>query len=79
MFRFLGTIFVAFGLAACGDSIKSLETPPVVLLTDQGEVTCQLYTKENLLLDRVTNWPPLMDRDIANNYCRAEGRRRKDI
>lgn len=60
-------------VAACAP--KDMETDPVVLQTPQGAVTCQLYTRSQVLWDRSIHRPETMDVETADALCIAEGKR----
>lgn len=72
------TILAVAGLSlsACV-SVKNYESPPVKVSTAQGEVTCQLYTKERLDWDRSISRPETMSAETADIFCKNEGLRRK--
>lgn len=55
-------------LAAC--------SAPVTLETDQGPVTCQLYTEDQVTWDQATAHPQTMTKATADELCRQEGFRR---
>jgi len=63
-------------IAACTPA--SMETDPVTVETDQGPVTCQLYTRELVLWDKALSRPVDMTDEAANEICRGEGRRLRD-
>ena len=52
------------------------ETDPVTLETDKGDVICQLYDKNAVILDRAIHMPHAMHIAEADALCRAEGERR---
>lgn len=60
-------------LAGC--SPRDLETPPIVVQTVQGPVTCQLYTLDEVYWDRSIGRPEGMQVETADGICRAEGMR----
>ncbi|WP_232816478.1 hypothetical protein [Paracoccus zhejiangensis] len=64
-------------LAACSLDPREYETTPVVVQTEAGPVTCQLYTHEQVIWDRATSRPNSMDVETADNLCRQEGVRVK--
>ncbi|WP_323717169.1 hypothetical protein [Paracoccus aminovorans] len=64
-------------IAACADAKQPWESAPVTVDTDQGPVTCQLYTDKAVLWDRATARPAGMTDDTANRVCRAEGEMRR--
>lgn len=64
-------------LAACALDPRDYETTPVVVETAAGPVTCQLYTKEQVIWDRAIARPESMDVATADNLCRQEGVREK--
>ena len=65
-------------LSACSLDPRTYETTPVVVQTEAGPVTCQLYTKEQVIWDRAIARPNSMDVETADNLCLAEGRRQLD-
>ena len=52
------------------------ETDPVTLETDKGDVICQLYDNNAVILDRAIHMPHAMHFAEADALCRAEGERR---
>ncbi|MBJ3762636.1 hypothetical protein ILP92_07750 [Maribius pontilimi] len=64
-------------LAACIADPAEIESPEVEVVTDQGTVTCQLYTLRVTLYDRAVLRPQSMSDATANDICRAEGKRRQ--
>ena len=62
-------------LAAC--TPRSFETPPVMVETPQGPVTCQLYTSGLTDWDRATDAPVGMSVAVADSYCKKEELARK--
>ena len=60
-------------LTAC--SLEKYESEPVLLTTEMGLVTCQLYTKDRVLFDKAIDIPEGMAVEVANNLCRTEGER----
>lgn len=62
-------------LAGCTD-LSAFETEPVQVATQQGTVTCQLYRKNQVLLDRAIDAPLGMTIATADRFCQAEGIRR---
>lgn len=52
-----------------------VETTPVQVATEKGVVTCQLYTRDQVLWDRSINRPTSMDVREADAVCIAEGNR----
>lgn len=69
----LAFVLAAAVLTAC--SPQNMETPPVVVQTAQGPVTCQLYTHSEVYWDRSTDRPDSMSVKAADDVCRAEGYR----
>jgi hypothetical protein len=63
-------------LSGCIDP-KALETAPVQVKTASGKVSCQLYTKEEVLWDRAISAPKAMSAATANGICVAEGHKRR--
>lgn len=68
-------LVAAASLAAC--TPRSFETPPVMVETPQGPVTCQLYTAGLTDWDRATDAPVGMSVAVADSYCKKEGLARK--
>ncbi|WP_299907562.1 hypothetical protein [uncultured Paracoccus sp.] len=64
-------------LAACSLDPRDYETTPVVVQTEAGPVTCQLYTHEQVIWDRAISRPNSMDVKTADNICLQEGQREK--
>lgn len=78
MYKALFTAIPAVLLvAACSINPRDYETTPVVVQTAAGPVTCQLYTKEQVIWDRSISRPNSMDVQTADNVCLAEGKRQK--
>lgn len=71
MIAALSAVTLATG---CADP-QNYETPPVIVQTAKGPVTCQLYTKRLVLWDRSIDRPDAMGVQEADNICRAEGKR----
>lgn len=72
--------FTAFGfaaLAACSLDPKDYETTPVTVDTPQGQVVCQLYTKDIVRWDRSIDRPETMSVKTADAYCLQEGQKEK--
>lgn len=65
-------------MAGCVASPKDYETTPVKVETDQGTVTCQLYTDDLVVWDRAIDRPASMSVKAADSVCLAEGERRKN-
>ena len=77
MNRFLSLSLLGTTLAivtAC--SPTTYETDPVTLETDEGDVICQLYADNSVILDRAIHMPHDMHIAEADALCRAEGERR---
>ena len=76
MNKFLSLSLLGATLAlASGCTIASLETEPVTLKTDKGEVVCQLYDRNTVIFDRAIHMPHAMHIEEADALCRAEGDR----
>lgn len=71
------SVFLAAGLAGCVPSPRGYESDPVVVQTDQGPVTCQLYTQEITVWDRSINRPDSMSVAQADQICLNEGKKNK--
>jgi hypothetical protein len=74
--KIVAVTLTALALTGCA-SPRDYETTPVRVDTAAGSVTCQLYTKSQVLWDRAINRPNSMDVTTADNVCRAEGARRQ--
>ena len=74
--RILAAAVLGFGLSACDRS--EYLSPEVVLETEKGQVSCQLYTTDRLYWDEATAYPETMTKSEADAYCKAAGRERKD-
>ena len=59
--------------AACGSPV-AYETEPVVRNTVAGPITCQLYDRGIVWLDRATDRPKSMSSAEADDFCRQVGR-----
>ncbi len=62
-------------LAACSLNPTDYETTPVVVQSEAGPVTCQLYTLDQVTWDRSISRPNNMDVATADQLCRNEGTR----
>ncbi|MFD1794753.1 hypothetical protein FQV27_06280 [Paracoccus aurantiacus] len=62
-------------LSGCAMTPQQYETTPVLVQSAMGQVTCQLYTLEQVTWDRAINRPAAMSVATADNLCRAEGQR----
>ena len=51
------------------------ETDPVTLTTDMGDVVCQLYSPNTVLLDRAVHMPHAMHVGEADALCRSDADR----
>ncbi|WGI23169.1 hypothetical protein [Amylibacter sp. IMCC11727] len=71
----LTAVAALLGTAACVDQ-SAYETAPVAVTTEQGVVTCQLYTQRHVLWDRATHVPAGMTIERGDEICRQEGERR---
>jgi hypothetical protein len=52
------------------------ESDPLTLKTDMGDVVCQLYSHNTVMLDCAVHMPHAMHVGEADALCRAEGERR---
>ena len=52
------------------------ESDPLTLKTDMGDVVCQLYSHNTVMLDRAVHMPHAMHVGEADALCRVEGERR---
>lgn len=73
--QMIGAVGMLVLAAACDKS--DYLTPEVTLDTDQGPVTCQLYTTDRLYWDEATGHPDTMSAAAADAYCKAAGKQRK--
>lgn len=74
MFYKVSLVLAGLLVSACSiESKSSFESPEVVVTTDAGPVTCQLYTRDELIWDRATLRPSTLTDDQANQICRDEG------
>ena len=64
-------------LAACSLDPKDYESTPVTVDTPQGQVVCQLYTKDIVRWDRSIDRPANMSVKTADAYCLQEGQKEK--
>ena len=67
-------VFIAT-LAGCINP-SDFETPPVIVVTPQGPITCQLYTHRQVVWDRAIDRPANVSVAEADRYCIDEGYRR---
>lgn len=74
--KVIALLFMPLGLAACIPTPASLETEPVLVETQQGVVTCQLYLAGYTDWDRAIHRPETMDVATADSVCLTEGQRR---
>ena len=58
-----------------GCTTKSIETEPVTLKADKGDVVCQLYDRNTVIFDHIIHMQHAMHVEEANALCRAEGER----
>lgn len=63
------------GLAVAGCSMAEFETDPVEVVIPAVTVTCQLYSRDIVMLDRAIDSPPGMTIAQADVVCRAYGQR----
>ena len=75
MLKFVLFTAAAAAVAGCSINPRDYETPPVVLQSAAGPVTCQLYTHEQVTWDRAITHPGSMSVKTADNLCRQEGYR----
>lgn len=69
------TVLSALALAAACRA--EYETPPVTVQSENGPVTCQLYTVERVMWDQATQLPDGLTQEEGDAICRAEGYRQK--
>ena len=65
-------------LSACAPNPVDFETPPVVLQTSEGPVTCQLYRTNMVVWDRAIDRPDTMSVETGDNLCKQAGVDRRD-
>ncbi len=75
---FMLGVVSSFAVAGCVQSPAAYETTPVKLKTPKGVVTCQLYSKEQVIWDRSIDRPNSMSVKEADDICLAEGLRLKN-
>ncbi len=66
-------VLAAFTLGACDK--KFFESEPVIVPTNYGNVTCQLYTKDNVWWDESISHPQTMTEESADDVCVQIGER----
>lgn len=64
-------------LSACSLDPERYKSAPVTVDTPQGQVICQLYTKEIVEWDRAISRPQDMSVATADAYCLKEGQKQK--
>jgi len=57
--------------------LASCTSPEVKVQTDQGPVTCQLYTESVTWWDKAVNKPASMSPEAADAICKKEGVKRQ--
>ncbi len=70
------TLHTGFAVAALA-VLASCTSPEVVVQTDQGPVTCQLYRESVTWMDEAVNKPAGMSDQAADDICRQEGKKRQ--
>jgi hypothetical protein len=65
-------------LSACAPNPVDFESPPVVLQTSEGPVTCQLYRADMVVWDRAIDRPDTMSVETGDNLCKQAGVERRD-
>jgi len=78
LFRMAAFCAAPVVLMGCVGAPEDYETAPVLLHTEQGTVSCQLYTDEIVAWDRAIGRPASMDVATADALCREAGQRRVD-
>ena len=68
-------ITTAVILSGCTVNPVTFETTPVKVSTPQGTVVCQLYSKNQVVLDRAIDIPKSMSIAEGDAVCRKEGQR----
>ena len=68
----------AMFLAGCqsGGIPQPFDSNPVVIYTNQGPVTCELYDLDKVWWDQSISRPEQMSVPVADELCRQEGLRR---
>ena len=66
-------------LSACAPNPADFQTPPVVLQTSEGPVTCQLYRTDMVVWDRAIDRPDTMSVETGDNLCKQAGVERRDM
>lgn len=69
--KILSILVIGILLASC--SKKSFETPVVVIPTDLGLVSCQLYTPSLTMWDEAVDHPIEMSKATADGFCKGAG------
>ncbi|MEM0978506.1 MAG: hypothetical protein AAGJ34_13310 [Pseudomonadota bacterium] len=65
-------------VGACAPDPRNYESEPVLVKTDRGIVTCQLYTDNQVLWDEAIDFPANhMTLSEADEICEQEGQRVK--
>ncbi len=60
---------LTLALSACSLGPEAFETEPVRVPTDQGDVYCQLYTRNSVTWDRSIRHPESMSVNQADDIC----------
>lgn len=66
-------------VAGCTINRAAYATNPVEVLTPQGIVTCQLYSKGTTIWDEAVAAPPNLSLTAAHNICKREGLEQKHL
>jgi len=73
-----GTIGLGLlALAGCSVNQADYASEPVLVKTDRGIVTCQLYRDDRVLWDEALSFPRSMSLQEADQICLEEGARVK--
>jgi hypothetical protein len=76
MLKLMTGLALAGLVSGCVDP-KAFESDPVKVKTNKGVVTCQLYTKDEVLWDRAVDFPKSMTVLAADKVCVAEGHKQR--
>lgn len=60
-------VLTTFVIAGCNKT--AFESDPVVVPTNYGDVTCQLYTKDTVWWDESISHPNTMSSEAADDVC----------
>lgn len=69
------TLLLVSATVISGCSRAAYESTPIITETDEGAVTCQLYTGPTTDWDQAVDFPATMEKEKANEICRDVGSR----